>query len=103
MRAEAGCPSTRSPLFAADKISAPVIFFQGADDPIVLPNQSRLMHAAVKRRGLATAFLEFPGEKHGFRKAASNARALDAELYFFRRVFGIPTDGPPPISIDNLR
>nr|MBA2542351.1 S9 family peptidase [Deltaproteobacteria bacterium] len=92
----------RSPLFAAAKITAPVIFFQGADDPVVLPNQSQLMHEAVKANKLPTAFLEFEGEKHGFRRATSKARALEAELYFYQRVLGIPTTGAPPIVIDNL-
>lgn len=91
----------RSPLFAAAKITAPVIFFQGADDPVVLPNQSRLMHEAVKANKLPTAFLEFAGEKHGFRKATTKARSLEAELYFYQRVLGIPTTGAP-IEIDNL-
>jgi len=94
--------AARSPLFAADKIRAPVIFFQGSDDPVVLPNQSRMMHAALNKHGIPTAYLEFAGEKHGFRKAESNARALEAEVYFFRRVLGISTTGPAPVTIENL-
>lgn len=94
--------TARSPLFAADKISVPVLFLQGDEDPIVLPNQSKLMYEAAKRRKLPTALVTFAGEKHGFRKAAHRARSLDAEVYFYRRVLGIPTAGPPPIGIDNL-
>jgi dipeptidyl aminopeptidase/acylaminoacyl peptidase len=95
--------NTRNPL-RSGKISAPVIFFQGSDDPIVLPNQSRLMHAALVKRGIQTAYLEFPGEQHGFRKAENNQRALDAELYFYRRVLGISIGSEPaPIQIDNAR
>ena len=66
-----------------------MIFFQGSDDPVVLPNQSRLMFEAVKKHGIVTEYLEFPGEKHGFRKQENNQRALEAELAFYRRVFSL--------------
>jgi dipeptidyl aminopeptidase/acylaminoacyl peptidase len=95
----------RSPVHSADKLTAPVIFFQGAEDPIVPPSQSKIMHAALVERGIPTAYLEFEGEGHGFRKAENNQRALDAELYFFRRVLEIPLPdpvAPRPIVIDVL-
>ena len=73
----------RSPINHADRLSVPVIFFQGADDKVVPPNQSELMVAALKERGVPVGYFLFDGESHGFRKAETIKRALDAELYFF--------------------
>ena len=73
----------RSPVNHADRLSAPVIFFQGADDKVVPPNQTELMVAALKDRGVPVGYFLFDGEQHGFRKAETIKRALDAELYFF--------------------
>ncbi len=73
----------RSPIHAVDKFSAPVIFFQGEEDKVVPPNQAEMMVAALKRKGLPFGYFLFAGEQHGFRKAATIKRALDAELYFY--------------------
>jgi dipeptidyl aminopeptidase/acylaminoacyl peptidase len=46
--------------------------------------------------------LLFPGESHGFRGAETIERAVQAELYFFARAFGvILADDVPPIAIEN--
>jgi dipeptidyl aminopeptidase/acylaminoacyl peptidase len=69
----------------------------------VPPSQSRTMYKAVKAKGLPVAYLEFEGEQHGFRKAENIKRALDAELYFYSRVFGFELAEPvQPVEIDNL-
>lgn len=73
----------RSPINHVDRLSAPVIFFQGADDKVVPPNQTEMMVAALKERGIPVGYFLFDGEQHGFRKAETIKRALDAELYFF--------------------
>jgi dipeptidyl aminopeptidase/acylaminoacyl peptidase len=73
----------RSPLFHAERLSKPVIFFQGDEDAIVPPAQTEAMVAALRRRGKAVGYFLFVGEQHGFRKAANIQRALDAELYFY--------------------
>ena len=72
----------RSPLFSADKLSTPVIFFQGMEDKIVLPNQAEMMVEALKKNGQAVAYIAFENEQHGFRQAESIKRSLDGELYF---------------------
>ena len=57
----------------------------------------------MKAKGLPVAYLEFEGEQHGFRKAENIKRALDAELYFYARVFGFELADPiDPVKIDNL-
>ena len=61
----------------------PVIFFQGAEDSVVPPNQTERLVARLKNRGIPVGYLLFDGEQHGFRKAENIKRALDAELYFY--------------------
>ncbi|EPZ42135.1 S9 family peptidase [Alicyclobacillus acidoterrestris] len=93
----------RSPINFTDKLSCPVIFFQGLDDKIVPPNQAELMVDALKKKGLPVAYVAFEGEGHGFRMAQNIKRSLDGEFYFYSRVFGFtPADEIPPVHIDNL-
>ncbi|HEV8678780.1 MAG TPA: prolyl oligopeptidase family serine peptidase, partial [Stellaceae bacterium] len=73
----------RSPLSHAGRLSQPVIFFQGAEDRIVPPNQTEMMVEALRRHGIPTGYFLFAGEQHGFRRAETIKRALDAELYFY--------------------
>ncbi len=80
--------AARSPLHHADRLSCPVIFFQGLDDKVVPPAQSEAMVAALRARGIPTAYLPFEGEGHGFRRKESLQRALEAELSFYAQVFG---------------
>jgi dipeptidyl aminopeptidase/acylaminoacyl peptidase len=95
---------TRSPIHFVDRLSCPIIFFQGLDDKVVLPNQAELMFEAVRKAGFPTAYLAFEGEGHGFRKAENIKRALDSELYFYGKVFGFtPADAIQPIAIENLK
>jgi dipeptidyl aminopeptidase/acylaminoacyl peptidase len=73
----------RSPLFHVDRLSKPVIFFQGDEDAIVPPNQAEAMVEALRRKGNPVGYFLFAGEQHGFRKAGNIQRCLDAELYFY--------------------
>lgn len=93
----------RSPLHFADRLNAPVIFFQGLEDKIVPPNQAQMMFEALRSRGIAVALVTFAGEQHGFRRQENIKRALEAELYFYSRIFGFQTaDGIEPVNIENL-
>ena len=73
----------RSPVVHAERLSVPVIFFQGDEDMVVPPNQAEIMIEALRRKGLPVGYLLFLGEQHGFRKAENIKRCLDAELYFY--------------------
>ena len=73
----------RSPVFHAERLSKPVIFFQGDKDPVVPPDQAEKMVQALRRRKITASYLLFAGEGHGFKKAPNIQRALDAELYFY--------------------
>jgi dipeptidyl aminopeptidase/acylaminoacyl peptidase len=79
----------RSPLFHAERLSKPVIFFQGSEDAVVPPAQTETMVEALRNSGKPVGYFLFSGEQHGFRQAANIKRALDAELYFYAiEVFG---------------
>ena len=79
----------RSPIHFTDRLSCPIILFQGLDDKVVPPNQSEMMAAALRKKGLKVKYVTFEGEQHGFRKAENIIRALEEELAFYRDVFGV--------------
>jgi len=85
----------RSPLHHLDRLSCPVIFFQGLDDKVVPPNQAEDMAQAMATRGLAVAHYTFEGEGHGFRQGTTIRRVLELELGFYGRIFGF---APPGVS-----
>jgi dipeptidyl aminopeptidase/acylaminoacyl peptidase len=78
----------RSPIHYVDRISAPVIVFQGLDDPVVPPAQAELIVDALKERGIEHEYHAYEGESHGFRKAETIIDALNAELRFYGRILG---------------
>lgn len=77
----------RSPINFIYHLSCPVIFFQGLEDRVVPPDQTEKMFNALRCKGLPVSYLSFEGEQHGFRRAENIKRALDAELYFYSKVF----------------
>ncbi|WP_433802631.1 S9 family peptidase [Actinomycetospora sp. CA-084318] len=91
----------RSPLTHVAEFSTPLIVLQGEEDAIVPPNQSEMIVSALRSRGVPVAYLLFPGEQHGFRAAENIRRALDAELAFYARLFGLSVE-VPPVEIENL-
>jgi dipeptidyl aminopeptidase/acylaminoacyl peptidase len=93
----------RSPINFTERLSCPVIFFQGLEDKVVPPNQAETMVDALRAKRIPVAYLPFEGEQHGFRQAKNIKRALDAELYFYSRVFGFELAEPvEPVKIENL-
>ncbi|MDB5915891.1 MAG: peptidase [Massilia sp.] len=98
----------RSPINHADQLKRPMIFFQGLDDKVVPPQQSEVMVNALRAAGVPVAYITLEGEGHGFRKADSIVRTLEAELYFYRRVLNIAqsddsgSEPLAPVVIDNL-
>ncbi len=93
----------RSPIHFTDQLSCPVIFFQGLEDKVVPPNQAQMMVDALKAKGLPVAYITYEGEQHGFRRAENIKRTLEAELYFYSRIFGFElAESVEPVVIDNL-
>ena len=92
-----------SPIHHTDKLSCPVILFQGAEDKVVPPSQSEMLFDALKKKNIPVAYILFAGEQHGFRIAENIKKSLDAELYFYSKIFDFePSDALEPIKIDNL-
>ncbi len=101
--AEADRYAERSPIHHVDGFDCPLLVLQGLEDQIVPPAQSQMIVEAVRAKGLPVAYLAFEGEQHGFRQAATIKRSLEAELYFYARVFDFELVEPiEPVTIDNL-
>ncbi|AJO81064.1 S9 family peptidase [Pseudomonas sp. MRSN 12121] len=83
---EAARYRARTPLLHAGNIRVPVIFFQGELDAVVVPQQTRDMLEALQDKGIAAQAHYYPDERHGFRKAANQAHALEQEWRFYRQV-----------------
>lgn len=93
----------RSPLYHTEHLSCPIIFFQGLEDKVVPPNQAEMMIDAMRQKKLPVAGLFFEGEQHGFRKAETIKRTLEAELSFYGQVFGFtPAGSIEQVKIENL-
>ncbi|HET6750485.1 MAG TPA: prolyl oligopeptidase family serine peptidase, partial [Actinomycetes bacterium] len=81
----------------------PVILLQGLEDEVVPPAQAEAMAAALDAKDIPHAYLAFPGEQHGFRRADHIRRAIEAELYFYGRVLGFDLpDAVEPVPIAHL-
>jgi dipeptidyl aminopeptidase/acylaminoacyl peptidase len=90
----------RSPLFNLDGFKEPLITLQGSEDKVVPPAQSQAIVAALDKRKVPHAYIEFAGEQHGFRQSENIIRAQEAELYFYGQIFGfVPSDAIEPVNI----
>lgn len=92
----------RSPVNSAHLFRTPLIQFQGVLDRVVPPSQARVMHAALKEKGVASCLVEFEKERHGFREKSSIRASLDGELWFYGKVLGFAprlgnADFVPPV------
>jgi dipeptidyl aminopeptidase/acylaminoacyl peptidase len=93
----------RSPIHFVERLRVPLILFQGLEDEVVPPSQAETMVAALRQNGVPHAYLAFAGEAHGFRRAETEIRCLEAELYFYGRILGFePADELEPVEIDGL-
>ncbi|MBU2886138.1 S9 family peptidase [Gilvimarinus agarilyticus] len=73
----------RSPLHHIDQLTCPVIFLQGLKDKIVPPAQAEKMVQALQEKGIATEYVTFADEGHGFRSADAIEEAFGRELNFY--------------------
>jgi dipeptidyl aminopeptidase/acylaminoacyl peptidase len=97
--AEADRSRERSPIHHTGGFSCPLIVFQGLEDEVVPPAQAEMIVEALRAKGLPVAYVAFEGEQHGFRQAANIVRSLEAELWFYSKVFGFtPADRLEPVA-----
>ncbi|GAA4672846.1 prolyl oligopeptidase family serine peptidase [Streptomyces chumphonensis] len=81
----------RSPARNAARLTVPFLLLQGLDDAICPPEQCERFLAALAGAGgepVPHTYLTFAGEGHGFRRAETIVRAVEAELELYRRTFG---------------
>ena len=93
----------RSAINYVERVSCPMILFQGLEDKIVPPDQSEKFYKVLRDKGLPTAYIAYEGEQHGFRKSENIKRSIEAELYFYGKVFDFePADQIESVHIDNI-
>ncbi len=93
----------RSAINSLEKLRTPMILFQGLEDKIVPPNQAELIVKELRKKGTPYAYVPFAGEQHGFRQAKNIKRSLEAELYFYSKIFGFELgSAKTPVVIENL-
>ncbi|HEX5366716.1 MAG TPA: S9 family peptidase [Acidimicrobiales bacterium] len=95
----------RSPIHHLDGLDRPLIVLQGLEDEVVPPAQAEMIVEALRARKVPVAYVTFDGEQHGFRRAGSIRRALEAELSFYAQVLGFPLpegEAVEPVEVENL-
>jgi dipeptidyl aminopeptidase/acylaminoacyl peptidase len=92
----------RSAIYHTEKLNTPIVFFQGTEDKVVLPDQTIKMLEALKKKKIPCAVIMFEGERHGFSKAETVKQCLEGELYFYLRILGLPIpESLPQLTIFN--
>ncbi|OGU78316.1 MAG: peptidase [Ignavibacteria bacterium RBG_16_35_7] len=82
-----------SPLFHVDKIKAPLLIAQGANDPRVPQAESDQMVEALKKRGVDVPYMVKDNEGHGFRNEENRFDFYGAmEEFFFEHLGGRMTE-----------
>ncbi|MEU6770771.1 prolyl oligopeptidase family serine peptidase [Streptomyces sp. NPDC046759] len=89
----------RSPVTHADRLTVPFLLLQGLDDVICPPAQCERFLARIAGRDVPHAYLTFAGEGHGFRRAETMVRALEAELSLYAQVFKLDVRGVPRLEL----
>ncbi|WP_140394668.1 S9 family peptidase, partial [Streptomyces recifensis] len=89
----------RSPAHRADRLTAPFLILQGLDDVICAPEQCEQFLDRIAGRGVPHAYLAFAEEGHGFRRADTMVRAMEAELSLYAQVFGFDLPGVPKLEL----
>ena len=103
----------RSPLFAADKVTTPLLLLHGASDTNVPPGESEQMYTALKLLGKEVEYIKYEGQNHfilDFKKrvAWSNAilawfdRWLKSEPEWWHDMYP-PIEEPEPVPIEAIR
>jgi hypothetical protein len=69
---------------------SPLSSFRAPRTPLCRPIRLRFWSKHYAARGKPVGYLLFSGEQHGFRKATTIQRCLEAELHFYAiEVFGV--------------
>jgi len=79
---------SRSPLFRADQIKAPLLVVQGANDVRVKQAESDQIVAAMRQNHREVEYIVFPDEGHGFARPENNVRFYAAAEAFLAKYLG---------------
>ncbi|MEQ8858357.1 MAG: alpha/beta fold hydrolase [Pseudomonadales bacterium] len=74
-----------SPLNNVDRITRPLLIFQGANDPRVPAGESAQIYAALAGRGVPVWYVLALDEGHGFRKKSNSDYQAAATVLFLQR------------------
>lgn len=95
-----------SPIYHVNQLRCPLLVFQGLEDKVVPPNQAEAMVDAVAKQKIPVAYVTYANEGHGFRQSDNIAHMLDAEQYFYQRLFKLidhsNMNHGQPLTIINL-
>lgn len=78
----------QSPLFSADKITAPLLVVQGQNDPRVVKAESDQIVVALRDRGFPVQYINAPDEGHGFARLENRMAFVAAMEKFFAEHVG---------------
>jgi dipeptidyl aminopeptidase/acylaminoacyl peptidase len=97
-----------SPLFSAERIKAPLLIGQGANDPRVKPAEAEQLVAAMEKKGLPVTYVLYPDEGHGFARPENRLDFTGrAEAFLARCLAGraepLPKEGKIPGSTGVVR
>ena len=76
---------SRSPILKIEKIKTPIIFFQGMNDPVVQPDQTKKIYDQLILNGIDAKMYLFENEGHGFRMKNTIDKCRFAEEQFFSK------------------
>ncbi len=79
---------SRSPVFLVDKIKAPLLIGQGANDPRVPRAESIQIRDAMKKSGKKVEYIEYPDEGHGFARPENRLAFFAAAEKFLAEHIG---------------
>jgi len=93
-----------SPLNSADKIKAPLLVAQGANDPRVNRREAEQIVIALRDRGFPVEYILAPDEGHGFARPVNNlALFMASERFFALHLGGRYQEGGTPEEVARLK
>jgi dipeptidyl aminopeptidase/acylaminoacyl peptidase len=87
---------SRSPLYKADQIKAPLLIGQGANDPRVKQSESDQIVQAMRENDKPVEYIVFTDEGHGFVRPENNLRFYAATEQFLAQYLGGRAEPPGP-------
>ena len=74
-----------SPITYVDRVKAPLLILQGANDPRVPAGEAVQMHEALTGRGISSELMIFPDEGHGAQRRENQVLFLGHSIAFFEK------------------